>query len=174
MTEKSTITCEAVYNEDKTHRFTWKRIWDSKKPVLCVITLNPNSDNVFELDLTSMLVTNNTYRFSEYGGVIVVNLFSCITDRLRKEDFSEDTGIAAENIRYIQKAAKESESVVIAWGKSANSNKFIKDKVSAVMGELEQFKNKLCYITDCNGETGLHPLTPSVRKGWELVSIAEE
>ena len=75
MTEKSTILCEAVFNEDKTHRYAWKRVWDSKKPELCIITLNPNSSNVFELDLTSMLVTNNAYRLKEYGGVNIVNLF---------------------------------------------------------------------------------------------------
>ena len=103
MTEKSTIICEAVYSEDKSHRFSWKRVWDSKKPVLCVVTLNPNSDNVFELDLTSMLVTNNTYRLGSYGGVTVVNLFSCITDRLRKDDFDEENSIAEEKSRKRQK-----------------------------------------------------------------------
>lgn len=174
MTEKTTIVCEAIFNEEKTHRFLWKRVWNSKKPMLCVITLNPNSDNVFELDLTSMLVTNNTYRLGNYGGVTVVNLFSCITDRLRKDDFEEEKSIAEENIKYIQKAAKEAEAIVIAWGKSANSNKFIKEKVDMISEYLEPFSAKLCYITDYNGETGLHPLTPSVRKGWELVAIKEE
>ena len=28
ITEKDTIKCEAVFNEDRTHRFLWKRVWD--------------------------------------------------------------------------------------------------------------------------------------------------
>lgn len=45
--EKDTIRCEAVFNEEHTHRFLWKRVWNKEKPVATVIMLNPNqSDNI--------------------------------------------------------------------------------------------------------------------------------
>lgn len=173
MTEKSTILCEAVYNEDKTHRFAWKRVWDSKKPELCVITLNPNSDNVFELDLTSMLITNNVYHLSEFGGVNVVNLFSTLTDKLRINDLNEPEDMMKTNLKYIKKIASECKAVIIAWGKSAQSNKYIKERRKLVLSELEPLADKLFTIVDYNGEVGLHPLTPSVRKGWSLIPYKE-
>ena len=78
MTEKSTIDCEALFDESRSHRFIWKRVWKKDLPIACVITLNPNSDDCFELDLTSMLILNNVYRLQKFGGVCVVNLFSKI------------------------------------------------------------------------------------------------
>ena len=169
MTEKIKISCEAEYSEDKTHRFTWKRVWDSKKPVLCVITLNPGSSDVFELDLTSMLVTNNAYRLKDFGGVIVVNLFSVITEKLNAEDIRTQYKYDERNMQTILNVASEAEKVVIAWGKSGNTNKHIHEKEEKILEALIKYIDKLCLIADYNGVEGLHPLTPSIRSGWELV-----
>ena len=169
MTEKIKISCEAEYSEDKTHRFTWKRVWDSKKPVLCVITLNPGSSDVFELDLTSMLVTNNAYRLNDFGGVIVVNLFSVITEKLSAEDIRTQYKYDERNMQTILKTVDESEKVVIAWGKSGNTNKYIKEKEEAMLEALIPYVGKLFLIADYNDSVGLHPLTPTIRSGWELV-----
>lgn len=173
MTEKSTILCEAVFNEDKTHRYAWKRVWDSKKPELCIITLNPNSRNVFELDLTSMLVTDNAYRLKEYGGVNIVNLFSVLTDKLKASNIKGTDKHLSENIKYIKKICGNCKDIIIAWGKAGNINKNIKDREQLVLNELKPFSNKLYTLVDYNGETGLHPLTPSVRKGWSLVPFKD-
>ena len=59
ITEKDTIKCEAVFNDEKTHRFLWKRVWNKDKPLACVIMLNPClSDNIVT-DTTTSLVVNN-------------------------------------------------------------------------------------------------------------------
>ena len=83
ITEKDTIKCEAVFNDEKTHRFLWKRVWNKDKPLACVIMLNPClSDNIVT-DTTTSLVVNNIAKLGEFGGVSIVNLFSLLTPKLQ-------------------------------------------------------------------------------------------
>ena len=52
LNEKDTIRCESVFNDDRTHRFLWKRVWDKDKPIACVIMLNPCiADNIINDDI---------------------------------------------------------------------------------------------------------------------------
>ena len=45
--EKDTIKCESVFNDTRTHRFLWKRVWNKDLPLACVIMLNPcQADNI--------------------------------------------------------------------------------------------------------------------------------
>ena len=47
ITEKDTIKCESIFNDERTHRYLWKRVWDKDKPIISVIMLNPSqSDNI--------------------------------------------------------------------------------------------------------------------------------
>ena len=167
MKEKFTVDCEAVFDENRSHRFIWKRVWKKDLPVACVITLNPGSDDCFELDLTSMLILNNVYRLRKYGGVSVVNLFSKITGKLTKDDYVEND-VDSKNIKYIQKAAESADTVIIAWGKSGETNNHIKEREETVLNVLSEYKDKLVWIGDDYGNNGLHPLYPSVRKSWRL------
>ncbi len=167
MTEKSTIDCEAVFDESRSHRFLWKRVWKKDLPIACVVTLNPNSDDCFELDLTSMLILNNVYRLQKFGGVCVVNLFSKITGKLTRDDYTEDE-MHAKNIKHIKKAAEGSDVVIVAWGKSGETCNYIKEREDDVLNVLSEFKDKLMWIGDNYGNNGLHPLCPSVRKSWCL------
>ena len=69
ITEKSTIKCEAVFNEEHTHRFSWKRVWGKdNKGVAAVIMLKAQSDDIV-MDTTSSLVVNNIARLERFSGV---------------------------------------------------------------------------------------------------------
>lgn len=82
ITEKDTIKCEAIFNDDHTHRYLWKRVWNKDKPLAAVIMLNPcMSDNIVT-DTTTTLVVNNVARLEKYGGVIIVNLYSLLASKL--------------------------------------------------------------------------------------------
>ena len=82
LTEKDTIKCESVFNEDRTHRCMWKRVWDKDKPLMGVIMLNPcHADNIIT-DTTTALVVNNVARLEEYGGVSIVNLYLMKTEHI--------------------------------------------------------------------------------------------
>lgn len=176
LNEKDTIKCESVFNDERTHRFLWKRIWDKDKPVACVIMLNPCiADNIIT-DTTTGLVCNNIARLEKYGGVIIVNLFSLLTSKLSFRWNSDEDLNDPENDNYIKKAALESDVIILAWGKSADSNQRIAARAEHVVAMLAEYRDKMMVITDGDKKM-IHPLTPSCRGYWDLLpfsSMAEE
>ena len=172
ITEKNVIKCEAIFNEEKTHRLWWKRVWNKDLPLACVIMLNACSADTIVTDTSTSLVVNNIAKFEEFGGVTIVNLFSLLTNKLdfnlaKEIDFND-----LSNDTYIKKAAEEASIVILAWGKSADSNAKIYHRAEQVLALLENQKEKLRVISD--GERlGVHPLTPQVRAVWRLASIDE-
>ena len=82
ITEKDTIRCEALFSEDRLHRYLWKRVWNRDKPLAAVIMLNPCMADTLTMDTTTFLVVNNIARLDLYGGVMIVNLFSRLTGKL--------------------------------------------------------------------------------------------
>lgn len=168
ITEKDTIKCESIFNEDRTHRFLWKRVWNKDKPLAAVVMLNPCiADNIIT-DTTTALVVNNIARLEEYGGVTIVNLYSLLTAKLNFRWNSDEDLNDEENDDYIKKAAEEAKLVILAWGKSADTNQRIAERADDVLEILSPYKDKLKVITDGERE-GLHPLTPILRQRWELV-----
>ena len=167
VTEKDTIRCEAVFNDERTHRYLWKRVWSKDKPMIAVLMLNPClSDNIVT-DTTTALVVNNIARLEKYGGVMIVNLFSKLTTKLNFRWNSDEELNDAENDAYIKKAVEECAMTVLAWGKGVSTNKRIEKRVDKVLQLIKEYESKLYLITDGDRE-GLHPLTPSIRSHWAL------
>lgn len=167
ITEKDTIRCEAVFNEEHTHRYLWKRIWNKDKPVAAVIMLNPSqSDNIIT-DTTTALVVNNTARLEQFGGVAICNLYSLLTSKLNFRWNSDEDLNQPENDSFIQKAAESSSCIIAAWGRSADTNKRIASRAKAVLGLLESYREKVFVLSDGERD-GLHPLTPTLRERWIL------
>ena len=165
ITEKETIKCEAIFNEDRTHRLFWKQVWNKDKPLACVVMINPCQANTVVTDTTTFLVVNNIYRLGDYGGVSIVNLFSLLTPKLR---FGTPAIVNdEENDSYIKKAAEEASVVILAWGKSSDTNLRIAERAGQVVELLATQKEKLRIISD-GKRVALHPLTPSVRAKWCL------
>ena len=166
ITEKDIIKCEAIFNDSHTHRYLWKRVWNKEKPVATVIMLNPClSDNIV-MDTTTALVVNNIARLEEYGGVIIVNLYSVLTTKLKFKGTGEGLNDKA-NDTYILKSVEESSKTILAWGKSSSSNVKIEERVIEVLNLLEAHHDKLYMISD-GSRVGLHPLTPHIRNKWIL------
>lgn len=164
--EKDTIKCEAIFNDERTHRFLWKRVWDKDKPVMSVIMLNPNqSDNIIT-DTTTALVVNNVARLGEYGGVEILNLYSKLTGKLSFKE-SDDVLNDKENDAHILKSVELSSKTILAWGKAADSNLRIEARAIEVLNLIEKYGDKLYTISD-GIRSGLHPLTPSIRGEWIL------
>ena len=169
ITEKATIKCEAIFSEDRLHRLLWRRVWDKDKACACVIMLNPcNADNIVA-DTTTSLVVNNIARLGDYGGVVVVNLFTLLTPKLNFQRMDQQLNDYSNDI-YIKKAAEECETIILAWGKSVNTNAKIYHRAEQVLALLKPFKEKLRIISDGVRE-GIHPLTPTVRSSWTLTNI---
>lgn len=168
ITEKDTIKCEAVFNDEHTHRYLWKRVWHKEKPMAAVICLQPSlSDNIIQ-DTTTALTVNNIARLEVYGGVMILNLFSILTNKLCFLYNSDEDLTHKENDACILKAAAECDTIILAWGKGGNTNDRIAARAERVIRMLETYKDKLYVISD--GERSfLHPLTPWIRSSWQLV-----
>ena len=165
ITEKDTIKCEAVFNDERTHRFLWKQVWNKDKPIACVIMINPCQANTVVTDTTTFLVVNNIYRLGDYGGVTIVNLFSLLTPKL---SFKASGNLNDDrNDEYIKKAAEEASTVILAWGKSSDTNLRVAERAKQVIDLLDTQKEKLRIISD-GKRMGVHPLTPSVRAKFIL------
>jgi hypothetical protein len=173
ITEKDTIKCESVFNDERTHRYLVKRVWNKDKPCIAVIMLAPClSDNIVS-DTTTNLVINNVARMEEYGGVHILNLYSMLTNKLCFRFNSDEDLSHVENDDYIVKSARECSKVILAWGKTENTNQRIAERAAKVIELLQPVADKLCQISD-GTRSGLHPLTPSIRSHWELVKFETE
>ena len=171
ITEKETVKCESVFNEERTHRYLWKRVWNKDKPLACIIMINPCMADCIVMDTTTYLVVNNVASLEQYGGVEIVNLYSILTTKLNFKQNSDETLNDKENDTYIKKSVSECNITILGWGTGANTNKRITARIDSVMEELKEYTDKMYVISD--GERkGLHPLTPSVRAGWILEKYA--
>lgn len=164
--QKDTIKCEAIFNDEHTHRYLWRRVWDKEKPTIAIIMLNPcQADNIVT-DTTTSLVVNNVAKLGEYGGVEILNLYSKLTTKLSFKETEAELN-DKENDSYILKSVELSSKTILAWGKASSSNQRIEERSKAVIEMLKQYHDKLYMISD--GERiGLHPLTPSIRSQWIL------
>ncbi len=171
LNEKDTIKCESVFNDERTHRFLWKRVWNKDKPIACVIMLNPCIAYNIITDTTTSLVVNNVARLEKYGGVVIVNLYSVLTTKLNFKEEDADSFNDQINDTYIVKAAEESKTVILAWGRSADSNQHISERAVEVFNLLVPYEDKLHVISD-GVRFGIHPLTPSVRNTWRVEKVS--
>lgn len=168
--EKETIRCEAVFNEEHTHRYLWKRIWNKDKALAGVIMLNPCMADTIVTDTTTFLVVNNLAVLERFGGVEIVNLYSKLTSKLNFRWNTDQKLNEEENNSYIQQAAAECNEIIIAWGRADRSNQRVEKRVREVLELLKPYREKISVISD--GERkNLHPLTPAVRNQWKLESF---
>lgn len=160
MLEKSTVRTEALYNDEKTHRYSLKKIWDNSKPSAAIIMIAPSEKaNEICSDMTTMYTLNNVYQ-QGFGSVDILNLYS-------KLDSEEPTS-APDNDDWIVQICKKADKVILAWGKGQNTVSAA-IRILAVIKLLQPYKDKLFEISDANGKKGFHPLGASVRLQWQLV-----
>ena len=171
-TEKETIRCETIFNEQHTHRYLWKRVWDREKPLAAVIMLNPCMADNIVMDTTTFLVVNNIARLERFGGVEIVNLYSMLTGKLKFKWYADEELTDTDNDVCIKKVAAECETVILAWGRAQDNNQRVAERVKQVLALLSNCQSKLYVITD-GTRSGIHPLTPSLRSQWILEPFTE-
>lgn len=169
ISKKENIKCECQYSDDLKHRFTLKRCWNKNLPTACILTIHPNFSENINMDMTTFLTINGIVNLDQYGSVILVNLFSLITNKLQMR-WARDMDINhPENDNYIKKAAEESSVILLAYGRGVLNNARILNRVKQLLDVLSDHKDKFMVISDGERE-GLHPLTPSTRSiVWKLV-----
>ncbi|WP_198143723.1 DUF1643 domain-containing protein, partial [Staphylococcus haemolyticus] len=110
----STLKTEAIFSDDKQHRYLLKKTWNSEKQSITIITMYPHYDGILNIDLTTQLIMNKVSEMDAFGSINFVNLYSNITTPINlkhlENAYDKHTDI------QIMKAVKESDEVILAWG----------------------------------------------------------
>ena len=129
------------------YRYKLWRIWDSSKPMVVFIGLNPSTANATSDDPTIRRVVGFAKRWG-FGGVQMMNLFGII---------SADPKVLIEHPRpigdtdgYLWEVVASGLQVVFAWG----SFKQIGERDKAV---IAMFPNAICLKKSASGKPW-HPL----------------
>lgn len=162
--ESAILKSKAVFSDDGQHRFLLRKEWDKDKKNATVIMINPNSADLVNLDLTTMLVINNLCKLG-FGSVNIVNLYSRITDKINFRFSSDEDLLLPDNDGNILTYAAKSDAVIIAWGSVAIHSQRIRNRQIELLDKLRNCNVELYKI----GVEGYHPLTPAVRNNWDLV-----
>lgn len=160
----TTLTTEAIFNDDRTKRFLLRKVWDENLPKLTIVMLAPSEASGIALDTTTQLVLNNASRLG-YGSVSIVNLFATINDF----DLKQQTGFGdPDNLNAIIEACQNCDQIVYAPGTGKARNKFFINRQEEVLKALLPMEEKLSCLCNEICNTRLHhPLSPAVRI-WNL------
>jgi hypothetical protein len=159
LTEKAMMKTEAIFSDDRKHRYLLRKEWEPKKPKATTIMTNPSTADMLMMDYTTLYIMNNIVKL-DFGTVDIVNLTSKMTTKLNVKN---DLEVDEENFNVICKSAEKSEKVILAWGKLGENNKKVRDVQDVLLERLKPFKDKLCVIACKSGESGFHPLAPQIR-----------
>ncbi|MFQ3878796.1 DUF1643 domain-containing protein [Staphylococcus xylosus] len=162
-TIKSILETEAIFSDDKQHRYLLKKIWDSDKQTVTIITMYPHYEGVLNIDLTTQLVMNKISEMDESGSINFVNLYSNITTPINKKHL-ENSHDKHTDIQ-IMKAVKESDEVILAWGAYAKKAS-VESRVNEVLEMLKPHKKKVKQLINPETNEIMHPLNPKARKKW--------
>ncbi len=168
---KSTLETEAIFSDDKQHRYLLKKTWDKTRQTVTVITMYPHYDGVKSIDLTTQIIINKVTEKEEYGAVNFVNLYSNIDTpinlrHLKKNSYDKHTDI------HLMKAVKEADIVILAWGAYGKKPK-VEGRVKEVLDMLETSNKKVSILTNPQTNEMMHPLNPFARKEWTIKSLKE-
>ena len=161
--ERTTMTTEVIYNDNRTHRFLLRKHWNSDKPSAAIIMIYPSTSTGVTVDHTTMFVLQNLERLN-YGGVYIVNLFSSLNGKHTKTDVEE------ENRVFIREVCSKAETIIWAVGTGSDGIKKVMYQQKQVIEMLAEYKDKLKCIADNTGKKFYHPLCPAVRY-WNLVDF---
>lgn len=149
------IKKDAYIDSTKKYRYLLTRKWDTKKPDVTFIMLNPSTADAFEDDPTII----NCCKLSKewgLGGIEVINLFayrSSKPDELKK---ALDP-IGPENNEHIIKAIKSSSLTIAAWG---NHGTFL-NRDKEVIDLVNNYCDLYCLLVNKTG-CPTHPKNLSV------------
>lgn len=104
----------AILSDDRTYRYQLWRTWDTSKPRLGWIMLNPSTADETEDDQTIRRCIGYAKDW-DYGSMVVGNLFAYRT-RDPSELWNRVDIVGPENDRHLREICQDAEMVVAAWG----------------------------------------------------------
>ena len=143
-TIETTLTTQAIFNDDHTKRYLLCKVWDDSLPKVTVIMLAPSEASGVALDTTTQLCLNNASRLG-YGSIAIVNLFATINDFGLKQQ----TGFGdPDNLNAIIEACQNCDQILYCPGTGKARNKFFISRQEEVLTALLPMEEKLsCCAT---------------------------
>lgn len=102
----------AEFSECRKYRYALWRIWNTEKPKIMFIGLNPSTANEASNDPTIRRVISFAKEWG-YGGVYMMNCFPYVSTN---PDDLIHIGSNLTNDRWLVKVSKECNEVIFAWG----------------------------------------------------------
>lgn len=153
--DEDSFTGTAVISMCEKYRYSLHREWDTSKPMVMFLMLNPSTADSSENDAT----VRRCLTFAKdwgFGSLCIGNLFAFRSTK-PKGLFSTEDPIGIENKWYIDYMANIAEKIVCAWGNAKTV-----DRIFKKFPEYKPLKDipsdKLYYINLCNDGTPMHPL----------------
>ena len=141
---------KAIISKDKIYRYKLSRTWDSTKPTILFIGLNPSiaNENVDDPTITRCI---NFAKDWGYGTLLMANLFA-FRSTYPKDIYLIDDPIGKDNDHYLLECVTQSDLIVACWGN--NGTYMNREKVIT-----ELVPNLYCLQKNKNG-TPHNPLRP--------------
>ncbi len=139
----------AIFGHNKTHRYSLMRQWDSTKPNILFIGLNPSrADEVFNDPTITRCI--NFAKDWGYGGLYFANLYSFRTPDpvVLRENLNSAYDLFTDN--HLKDMISNAERTVVCWG----SWKFIDTRVKKVLSMISE---PYCFGVNQDGNPK-HPL----------------
>lgn len=153
--ERDGMLATAVMDESRTYRYLLTRIWDTSRPVMTVVMLNPSTADHRQNDptITRLAGEKGFARSFGMGGVVVVNLFALRSTNPRAlRDHPDPVG--PHNDAFIRQAAATGALVVAAWGTGG----VLHDRGLQVTGALSRAGIRLTALGVTSTGQPRHPL----------------
>lgn len=143
----------AIFSDCELYRYRLWRVWDTSKPKVCFVMLNPSTATHEVLDPTVSRCQKRAQMLG-YGGLEVVNLFA-----LRSTDpkalYEAIDPFGRYNVSEIYDSVSRSQMAICAWG---THGKFM-DAGSKVKSFLQHyFPDKNHYLKLNSDGSPAHPL----------------
>nr|WP_304654896.1 DUF1643 domain-containing protein [Sporolactobacillus sp. STSJ-5] len=106
----------AVFDDSKKYRYALGCDWDTSKPKVMFVMLNPSIASLEGCDPTVLRCTNFARTWG-YGGISIANLFAYISTNPQELTESDDC-IGYDCDHYLLKLAQKSEKIILSWGQS--------------------------------------------------------
>ena len=141
---------QALFDHTKRYRYWLDRMWDTERPIVNFIMLNPSTADQYQSDPTITRCLHYARRWG-FGTLIVTNIFAYrSTDP--KPLYTLDDPVGPENDAYLRKAAARADLRVVAWG----THGALHGRHEAVLSLLADFPLTALSITQ--GGFPKHPL----------------
>jgi hypothetical protein len=146
----STVT--AVFSECQQYRYQLREIWDTAKPLVLWLLMNPSVACTDYSDPT-LRKTGKFARAWGYGGQLVGNVHAYrATDKNRLLEVADPVG--PENDRMILEMAAQAKTVVLAYGRPPKALRQRGQDLAAILRQHQD----LCHLRLAQDGTPVHPL----------------